>query len=455
MHWKHFDAFCSKSGKSGKSSKTGKCSKTGSPGVQESRSPAVQRSPAQSTAIYSSKTRRRPRDVSALAFSTAFWAFSGFSAMTSTSTAVGADGVVGTDGNLVVAGFRAFLAAEMSDAVDISSADGYWLDSNAKTRNYPVVRAKTSYHCLGGRQLGDSPGSITQGYMGFVRFRVANSKNSPSILLVNENYEQVIISLPNVPDLYASSRNAKRAFPLLLEGGAEEGRRLLGLYSIATFTREEGATNQATVRLSKVAPWWEGGLESQLAAAPKPKRYRVGGPDAEDAPVPLAIFGRGSEAMELFLHTIERAQSNLRVSIFLLDSPKFESAISRAAQRGCRVRVMINGASPNVMHALPRVSAAWAEGNVVEVKEISDIAADDPAVTPILHAKLVVADSHVFDEGDEKYTARGCFAMGSPNPTRAGAFYNLECSMRTIGHSVEAANLAWQFDAYWRGALEV
>ena len=161
--------------------------------------------------------------------------------------------------------------------------------------------------------------------------------------------------------------------------------------------------------------------------------------------------------MALFLCTLEGASKNLRVSVFLIDSSKFEAAVFQAAQRGCQVRVMVNGANPGGMHQAVRVPASWATHRNIEVKEIGEIAADDSVSTPILHAKLVVADAQDFDDASCRHQeaaieARGRFAMGSPNPTRAGSGYNIECSMRTVGDSVEAATLAWQFDSYWRAA---
>ena len=64
-------------------------------------------------------------------------------------------------------------------AKDITGADGYWNESG-RTKNYPVVRAKTDHTILGGSSDHDAPRDIVEGYCGFMRWKVMTGGASAS-----------------------------------------------------------------------------------------------------------------------------------------------------------------------------------------------------------------------------------------------------------------------------------
>jgi hypothetical protein len=336
-------------------------------------------------------------------------------------------------------------------ARDATGLDGYW-NENSKTRNYPVVRAKGDYHSLGGCLENDDEKAVLAGYFGFIRLRSISAPRTFSVSCYDLAGRTISIQASAPPwdaDLFEKSAGRKYVFPLLVE---EDDKMMhLGLFRISKASTVSG---RVIVDLAEVERGTDVGLPALL---PSLKRGRLAG-FAPARRVPLVALGRGCEVAPLFLKTVGDAKVNLRMCIFLLDSPAFEKTVADAAKQGAAVRVLLNAvvqdrrAHPPQPGAVQCIPSSWLRlGGRLEVRSVGEIAKDaeeegtgGPA---IFHAKLVIADANPF--GSSTVSCLGRYAMGSANPTRPGFSYNVECAVRSEEPTCEASALAVQFDRLW------
>ena len=340
----------------------------------------------------------------------------------------------------------------LADCIDITDAEGYWQENLPKTRYMAIVRAKMDFASLGGREGFDTRDDIIQGYCGFIRYRLDGTKNAKFGFYKIAGTEGVLIRLEvqTRMDVFQISSWESRVVPIIVDL-ASGVRKLLGLFRIQQIQMSADQPSVTDLVLIDSVSWAKDALSYLKFSAPR-KRYKMT-KCADSSIVPVTVLGPGIQCLPVFLRLIDDACRNLRICIFLLDCPRFETAIAEATARIAHLRVLINDVNKGGSDPFS-VPLLWSRQKV-NYRCIQTIYSCEPHAVPIMHAKLVIADSIDFDATIKNDECEGLYAMGSMNPTRPGTSYNIECAMRTEVPSPGARTMAHQFDVIWNSCIEM
>lgn len=116
-------------------------------------------------------------------------------------------------------------------------------------------------------------------------------------------------------------------------------------------------------------------------------------------PTPQIHFAPAENLERLDVSLIDSAQKSIDLAAYVITDWAVIDALIRAADRGVRIKIYLDGGQLGTRHSLPLfVELAETPGVSIKVK---------PAGSPLMHIKAYLIDEHVLRTGSANFSASG------------------------------------------------